>query len=135
MLNQVHAEGYVTRRQWTYSGDTFFRLAVYRDPDRPRKEADRQDPNERDRPDYVTIRVPATLLAGLPVQFQAGQRVQVHGWLESREYDYTLAEFLDDAQGPKPEVGEAQAGQVVAHRGTTWITAERVLTLSRGSGQ
>jgi hypothetical protein len=135
MLNQVHVEGYVTKRQWTYSGDTFFRLAAYRDPDRPRKEADRQDPNERDKPDYITIRVPATLLAGLPVQFQAGQRVQVHGWLESREYNYTLAEFLDDAQGPKPEVDEAQAGQVVAHRGTTWVTAERVLTLSRGSNQ
>jgi hypothetical protein len=141
MLNQVHVEGYVTKRQWTYSGDTYFRLAAYRDPDRPRKEADRRAIDEaaerqlRDKPDYVTVRVPAMLLAGLPVQFQAGQRVQVHGWLESREYNYTLAEFLDDAQGPKLEVDEVQAGQVIAHRGTTWITAERIVTRSRGSAE
>ncbi len=37
MLNQVHIEGYVTKKQWTYSNDQFFRLLYYRNPDRPRK--------------------------------------------------------------------------------------------------
>jgi hypothetical protein len=128
MLNQVHTEGYVTKKVWQHSGDTFFRLAVYRDPDRTRKEAGRQAADERDQPDYVTVRVPAALTT-LPVEFQSGQRVQVHGWLESREFDYTLAEFLADAQGPKPEVDPGLAGQVAAHRGTTWIVAERIITL------
>ncbi len=128
MLNQVHVEGYVTKKIWQYSGDTFFRLAVYRDPDRPRKKTDRNS-NERDKPDYITIKVPASLLAGLPVQFISGQRVQVHGWLESREYESTLSEFLQDARGPKLEIDSAQAQKVVAHRSTTWITAERIVSI------
>ena len=128
MLNQVHVEGFVTKKIWQYSGDTYFRLAVYRDPDRPRKVAEREAPDERDKPDYVTVRVPARLTT-MPVEFQSGQRVQVHGWLESREFDQSLAEFLWEAQGPKPKVSKAQAGKVIAHRGATWIVAERVLTM------
>ncbi len=134
MLNQIHVEGFVTKKQWTHSGDKFFRLAVYRDPDRPRKEIARATPNERDQPDYVTVRLPASLLAGLPVEFKSGQRVQVHGWLESREYTYTLAEFLADAQGDAPDVDPEQAQAVTAHRATTWITAERVVTVPDNRG-
>ena len=132
MLNQVHIEGYATKKIWQYGGDTFFRLAAYRDPDRPRKESDR-NPNERDKPDYVTIKVPASLLAGLPVQFTSGQRVQVHGWLESREYESTLAEFLKDARGSELEVDSAQAKEIIAHRSTTWITAERIVNIPNNS--
>jgi hypothetical protein len=135
MLNQAHIEGYTTKKQWTYSGDRFFRLAVYRDPDRPRKESNRKTTDERDQPDYVTVRLPAALLAGLPVQFDPGQRVQVHGWLESREFEYRLDEYLDDAQGPKPEVEPAQAGKVVAHRATTWITADRIVVVPNNRGK
>ena len=127
MLNQVHIEGYATKKIWQYGGDTFFRLAAYRDPDRPRKESDR-NPNERDKPDYVTIKVPASLLAGLPVQFTSGQRVQVHGWLESREYESTLAEFLKDARS-ELKIDVAQAKKVIAHRSTTWIVAERIVRI------
>ena len=86
-------------------------------------------------PDYVTIRLPAAILAGLPVQFDPGQRVQVHGWLESREFEYTLDEYLDDAQGPKPEVEPAQAEKVVAHRATTWITADRIVVVPNNRGK
>ena len=129
MLNQVHVEGYVTKRIWQHSGDTFFRLAVYRDPDRPRKEATgRQDAGERDQPDYVTICIPASLTT-LPVAFRTGQRVQVYGWLESREFDYTLGEFLEDAQGPRLETDPRLRESIVAHRGTTWIVADRVVTI------
>jgi len=137
MLNQVHIEGYVTRKQWTYSGNTFFRLATYRDPDRPRKESGSEEASKgRDQPDYQTVCVPAMLLSGLPVQFDSGQRVQVHGWLESREYDYTLAEFLGDAQADADaqlEVDPDQAKQMTANRTTTWITAERIVVIPEGS--
>ncbi|MFH0811201.1 MAG: hypothetical protein V2A77_12165 [Pseudomonadota bacterium] len=132
MLNQVHIEGYVTKKIWQHGGDTFIRVAVYRDPDRVRKQANREAEDEKDQPDYITIRLPASLLAGLPVQFQAGQRVQAHGWLESREFDYTLQEFLREAQGPKPNVEAAD--QVVAHRGTTWLVAERILLVPERNG-
>ena len=125
MLNQVHVEGYVTKKIWQYSGDTFFRLAIYRDPDRPRKEANR-GAKERDKPDYITVKVP---VAGLPVHFESGQRVQVHGWLESREYESTLAEFLKDAQGPELELDPALTKKVIDHRSTTWITAERIVSI------
>lgn len=128
MFNCVHIEGFVTKRIWRHSGDLFIRIANYRDPDRPRKESRHDSPNKRDQPDYVTIRVPAALTT-LPVEFQSGQRVQVDGWLESREFDYTLAEFLKDAQGDKPEIDPEQAKQLSAHRGTTWIVATRILTL------
>lgn len=130
MLNVAHVEGFVTRRIWQINGDMFFRLAVYRDPDRPRKEAEREAPDERDKPDYITIRVPAVLTTP-PVKFRPGQRLQIHGWLESREFDYTLAEFLGNAQGPKPEVTEEQMCNVTAHRTTTWMTAERIVLLPR----
>ncbi len=128
MLNQTHVEGYVTKKIWQYGGDTFFRLAVYRDPDLPRKETGRNS-NDRDKPDYVTVKVPASLLAGLPVQFTSGQRIQVHGWLESREYESTLAEFLKDARESELEIDPAQAQRIVAHRSTTWITAARIVSM------
>jgi hypothetical protein len=85
MLNQVHVEGFVTKKRWQHSGDTFFRLAVYRDPDRERKGQDKAGEG-RDRPDYVTVRAPAAVTT-LPVEFKGGQRIQIHGWLESREFE------------------------------------------------
>ena len=131
MLNQVHIEGFVTRKIWQYGGDTFFRLAVYRDPDRPRKEADRGE-NGRDRPDYVTIRVPAALTA-LPVEFRPGQRIQVHGWLESRQYSQTLAEFLGDCGVTGVQVAGADPDEVSANRGSTWVVAERIVEIPEKS--
>lgn len=134
MFNQVHVEGFVTKKIWQRGGDTFFRLAVYRDPDRPRKAAARGKADERDKLDYVTIRVPAPLTT-LPVAFHSGQLVQVHGWLESREFDYTLAEFLKEAEGPKLVVSPHQATQATTHRGTTWIVADRILNLPADLGR
>ena len=131
MLNQCHVEGFITKKQWKYDGDTFFRLAIYRDPDRTRKEADREAANEKDQPDYVTICVPAALTA-MPVEFTAGRRIQAHGWLESREYAYSLQEFLEKAQGPKLDINTEKAEQVSTHRGTTWIVAERIVTIENG---
>ncbi len=129
MLNEVHIEGYVTKKQWTYSNDQFFRLAAYRDPDRPRKENEEEN---RDRPDYVTVKLPASLMAGLPVRFESGQRVQVHGWLESRQYTQSLTEFLESAHNTGDgklalEIETQQADGIVTHRSSTWIVADRIV--------
>jgi hypothetical protein len=128
MLNQVHTEGFVTKKIWPYDGDLFFRLAVYRDQDREPKRAADRGPDEQHRPDYVTVRVPAGL-GLLPVE--SGQRVQIHGWLESREFNLTLAEFLSKVQGEKPSVDPLQARNLAIHRDTTWIVADRVVVLPK----
>ena len=129
MLNQVHVEGYVTKRIWQYDGDTFIRMATYRDQDRPRKKANGNErSNERDQPDYVTVRVPST---AMPIAFKSGQRIQVHGWLESQSQKFTLADFLGAANGPKPEMDLAQAQEVVASRDFTRVVAERIVELPK----
>ncbi len=125
MLNQVHVEGYVTKRIWQYDGDTFIRLATYRDQDRPRKKANGRA-NERDQPDYVTVRVPST---AMPIALRAGQRVQIHGWLESQSQKFTLADFLEAADGSKPDVDAAQSRKITAHRDFTRIVAERIVEM------
>lgn len=129
MLNQVHVEGYVTKKIWQYGGFTFLRLATYRDQDRPRKQADgRASENERDQPDYVTVRI-ASALTAMPVAFEPGQRIQIHGWLESQSQKSSLADFLEAADGPKPEIDSAKAQKVVAYREFTRIVAERIVML------
>ncbi|MEA3397133.1 MAG: hypothetical protein U9R05_06690 [Chloroflexota bacterium] len=130
MLNQVHVEGYVTKKIWQYDGFTFFRLAAYRDQDRPRKKAKRQASNERDQPDYVTVRVSPSLTA-MPIAFEPGQRVQVHGWLESQSQKSSLADFLEAAEGPKIEIDAAKAQKSVAYRDFTRIVAERIVILPK----
>ena len=130
MLNKAIAEGYVTKKIWPYDGDMFFRLAVYRDPDREIKVADR-GPDERHKPDYFTVRLPASL----EVAVEAGQRVQIDGWLESREFDDTLADFLNKSRGDrKPRVDPQVARQVVKHRTSTWLVADRIIVIPNGGG-
>ena len=130
MLNLVALDGYVTRKIWRVDEEIHFRLAVYRDPDRPPKEA--QNGNGVDAPDYFTIRLPAGLTA-LIGRLEAGQRVQVYGWLESRHYEETLAEFLERAKvdgikGVNPD-------EVVVSRTTTWVVAERLVPINNGKSR
>ena len=135
MLNETHIEGYVTKKQWMYGGDKFMRVAVYRDPDRPRKESDRDSAKERDQPDYVTVKLPAALIAGMPIEFRPSQRVQVHGWLASRQYEQSLAEFLDSTRkdkGQEIDVDPELSKKIVTFRSSTWVVADRIQIVSRG---
>ena len=135
MLNETHIEGYVTKKQWMYGGDKFMRVAVYRDPDRPRKEGDRDSAKERDQPDYVTVKLPAALIAGMPIEFKPSQRVQVHGWLASRQYEQSLAEFLDSArqdQGQEVDVDPELSEKIITYRSSTWVVADRIQIVNRG---
>jgi hypothetical protein len=132
MLNQTHQEGFVTKKQWTYNDDRFFRMAVYRDPDRQRKQAADPGPDRVDAPDYITVCIPAGLR--LPGEIKAGQRLQVDGWLESRHFEVSLDEFLERARGPKVSVvvDEEMAQRVMVERTTTWIVADRVVIVPPG---
>ena len=131
MLNTVILDGYVTRKMWRIGPDLFFRLAVYRDPDRPRKEP--EGGNGKDGPDYLTVRLPVGL-ASLAGRLQPGQRVQVHGWLESRHYEEALEEFAKKA-GISPEDIDLDAASITVRRTTTWVCAERIVPVPEGNGK
>lgn len=121
-MNEVHIEGFITKKQWMYGGDKFFRVAIYRDPDRPRK----KENGDREKPDYITVKVPN----GGFIQLEASHLIQVHGWLESREYEYTLADFLEDADAEEITV-DGDAANAITHRGSTWIVAERLVPVNK----
>ncbi len=93
MLNYVHVEGVVTRN-WAYEGARFLRIASYPDPGRSLKRRD----GGKDEPEYLTLRFehPNSLaVAGL----KEGDRVRAHGWLASREYNLSLADFAGTLGG------------------------------------
>lgn len=130
MLNTVHLDGFVTRKRWQIGPDLYFRLAVYRDPDRPRKEAENGKVG-KDEPDYITVRLPNGV-ASLTGRLKAGQRVQVHGWLESRHYEESLEEILEKAGLSPNEIGDQ--AKVAVRRTTTWVCADRVVVVPNGKG-
>ena len=100
MINDVVLEGIVVKT-WKYADDLLFRLACYRDPDLPQKPLN----DVQDAADFVTIRVPKGNL-GAPVVVEKGYHVRVHGFLQSRDYEESLADFLKDARGAELPVPE-----------------------------
>lgn len=134
MINEVTIEGIVTREPWTYDKDVFFRIASYRDMDMPAKPD--TSVQGRDEPDYTNIRYPGG--AGTMFSIQKGQHVRIHGFLQSREFRESLAEFLEKAkknngngeivlhQDMKPE-------KVMIDRNTVEVVAARVISLDLSS--
>lgn len=109
MLNKVTVEGVVTAKIWRYDDDLFFRLACYRDATRPLKPLHPNAVDKTDKkaaPDYITIRVPGGMIAGVPVAVKREQHLRVYGWLASSDERLTLGDFLRQAEGPKPELRE-----------------------------
>src|SRR5690242_1725278 len=94
MINEVTIEGIVTREPWTYDRDVFFRIASYRDMDMPAKPD--TTVQGRDEPDYTNIRYPGG--AGTMFSIQKGQHVRIHGFLQSREFKESLADFMEKAK-------------------------------------
>ncbi len=100
MKNRVEIEGYVTNRIWQWSEpgrnspDTLFRLACYPDLD---------NGQARPRPFYVTVRIPGSVLNGVPVGVLPEQRLMVTGQLVSRDYTHSLSDFLARVKD-KPEL-------------------------------
>jgi hypothetical protein len=126
MINVTVIEGFVTKKIWQYDGHTFCRLAVYRDQDLPRKG------NGREAPDYVTLCIPAALIAPVADQFRQGARVQVHGWLESSEYQQSLAAFLEKAGAAGARVKGVDAAKVGISRVSTQVVAQRIVIVPDG---
>ena len=125
MLNEVQIEGLVARESWTYDKDLFFRIASYRDAGIPAK------PDiipGRDEPDYVNVRYPggATSLFAP----RKGMRVRVHGFLQSRDFKESMADFLEKARkggGEMPTIENPD--KLLIDRNTVEIVAARVIVL------
>ncbi len=128
MINDVVLEGIIVKT-WKYADDLLFRLACYRDPDLPQKPL-----NEvQDAADFVTIRVPKGNL-GAPVVVEKNYRVRVHGFLQSRDYEESLADFLKDARGAELLVPETlDPSELRAPRGTTEVVARRIMSQQNGT--
>ncbi len=128
MINDVVLEGIVVKT-WKYADDLLFRLACYRDPDLPQKPLN----GVQDAADFVTIRVPKGNL-GAPVVIEKNYRVRVHGFLQSGDYEESLADFLKDARGAELPVPETlDPSELRAPRGTTEVVARRIMSQVNGS--
>jgi len=120
-MNEVHLSGQI-KRIWTYSDNLYLRLSVRRDPGRPRR-----SPRAGGLFDYVTAVFPD---ARGQLHFQPGQIITLHGWLQSRDFDETLADFLKRAGATLPAALDAAP---VVHRTVTEVVVER-WKVERGSG-
>ena len=128
MINEVVLEGIVVKT-WKYAEDLLFRIACYRDPDLPSKSLN----DTQDAADFVTIRVLKGNL-GAPVVVEKGVHVRVHGFLQSRDYEESLADFLKDARGADLPVPESlDPNELRAPRGTTEVIARRIMNQRNGS--
>jgi len=128
MINEVVLEGIVVKT-WKYAEDLLFRIACYRDPDLPSKSLN----DVQDAADFVTIRVLKGNL-GAPVVVEKGVHVRVHGFLQSRDYEESLADFLKDARGAELPVPESlDPNELRAPRGTTEVIARRIMSQRIGS--
>ena len=130
MINEVTIEGIVTREPWTYDKDVFFRIASYRDMDMPAKPD--TVVSGRDEPDYTNIRYPGG--AGTMFSIQKGQHVRIHGFLQSREFRESLAEFMEKARKNtgNSEIKLAEdlkPEKVSIDRNTVEVVATRVISL------
>ncbi len=113
-MNEIHLTGQI-KRIWTYSDNLYLRLSVRRDPGRPKR-----SPREGGAYDYVTVVFPD---GKDQLHFTPGQRLTIHGWLQSRDFDESLADFLKRAGASHPVLPDADA--LIVHRTVTEIVAER----------
>lgn len=126
MINTAVLEGLVVRT-WTYAGDCFYRIASYRDPGLPPK----RRTEEQDAADFVTIRIPKGSLGG-PVALEVEDMVRVHGFVQSRDYEETLAEFTREARGPQLKLLDDYDPRALRRtRVATEIVAERIVLLEK----
>ena len=128
MINEVVLEGIIVKA-WKYADDLLFRLACYRDPDLPQKSFN----ETQDAADFVNVRVIKGSL-GAPVAIETGVQIRVHGFLQSRDYEESLADFLKDARGAELPVPEKlEPASLRAPRSTTEVIARRIMTQRNGA--
>jgi hypothetical protein len=134
-MNSVQIIGHVTHK-WKYGADSFLRLAVQRGPALPTKveDEDRDGQVVRRDCDYISVRLPAALFGGIPVDFPKGAQLEVVGFLQSRDYYESLAGFLGRANGataPKLPDGY-DAGQLKERRSAVEVVAQLVSQVENG---
>ena len=117
-MNEVHLQGRVMKT-WRWRGDLLARVSVPRDPDRPQKNWSNFD--------YVTIRFQNGWDKRIGVT--EGIDIIVHGFIQSRDYEERLSDFMRDAQ-PKIEVNTPDGQEPRAKRATTEVVVERFTILS-----
>ena len=124
MLNEVQIEGIIAKEPWKYDRDLFFRVASYRDADMPAKP---DITPGRDEPDYINVRVPGGATSLMTAT--RGDRVRVHGFLQSRDFKESLTEFLGKARknGEAPDVDDAD--KIKIDRGILEVVAQRVVRM------
>ncbi len=89
----------------------------------------------QDAADFVTVRVPKGNL-GAPVMVEKNYHIRVHGFLQSRDYQESLADFLKDARGAELPVPATLDQSVLrVPRGTTEVIERWLMlgsSMSRG---
>jgi len=121
-MNEVHLSGRVMK-VWDIGGDRFARISIPRDNDRPAR-------HDGGRYDYLTVRFPNG--RDKSIGLNNGQDVIVHGFMQSRDYQESLADFLKGAQGlqGKPDFKKANPNEVMVNRSTTEVVAMRFRILN-----
>lgn len=125
MINETILEGVVTSQPWAYDKDIFFRVASYRDANTPVK------PNVksgREEPDYINVRV----IGGATSMFapRPGLIVRVHGFLQSRDFQESLKDFLAKARKNGVKVPAIEdSHRVTIDRNLVELVATRVIVM------
>jgi hypothetical protein len=126
MINTVTLEGLVVST-WTFADDRLYRIASYRDPGLPPKPRN----EEQDAADFMTVRVPKGSLGG-PVSLEVEDLVRVHGFVQSRDYEETLADFARKAKGPELKLLDDYDPRALRRtRVATEIVAQRIVLLEK----
>jgi len=96
--------GIVDQRIWIYEDMLHFRLRVLHRP----------EDTDTGRPEmsFFTIVVPRGTTKAMPQRLEAGDRAVVEATLQQREHTETLATFLSNAVGDKPDLGDYDATQL-----------------------
>ncbi len=115
-VNEVHIVGRIYTA-WTNAGDLLVRVGMPRAPYRPPKA-------DGGRVDFVNVRFPGG--AGLREVMRRGQRLEVHGFLQHRDWRETLAHFVEDA-GESLEaldISQEDGKRYSVHRVATEVVVE-----------
>ena len=132
-MNSIQVTGHVTST-WRYGEDRFVRLAVGRGPALPSKMEDEDKDGKlvRRDSDYISVRLPARLFGGVPVDFKKGQHLEVVGFLQSRDYFETLTTYLKRAQGNMQLPDDFDPSTIRRKRSAVEIVALSVVRLEKG---
>lgn len=117
-MNEVHVAG-VIKACWTYDARLYVRVSLRRSRERPQR-----SPRAGGSFDYMTVVFPGD--AQLLTVMQPGMYLTVHGWLQSRDFDESLRQFMLRVEGATPpEIDEDFASALIVHRSISEIVAER----------